>query len=310
VEKQGKINVFSGRILEIEGLGHLKCEQAFELSDASAERSAAGCSIKLDEAPIAEYLTSNITMLKWMIAEGYGDRRTLERRIGKMEEWLEKPTLMEADKDATYHTTIDINMDEIKEPILCAPNDPDDARLLSEVQGQTVDEVFIGSCMTNIGHFRAAGKMLESFGGVLPTRLWVAPPTKMDAAQLTAEGYYSIYGKAGARTEMPGCSLCMGNQARVADKATVVSTSTRNFPNRLGKGADVFLASAELATVAAIEGKLPTPEEYLASWKQIDATADDTYRYLNFDTIESFTDKAQTITLSPEVVAAAEKIQA
>jgi aconitate hydratase 2/2-methylisocitrate dehydratase len=245
-----------------------------------------------------------------MIAEGYGDRRTLERRISKMEEWLAAPTLMEADPQAEYYETIDINLDEIKEPVLCAPNDPDDAVLLSEVQGRKIDEVFIGSCMTNIGHFRAAGKMLESFDGVLPTRLWVAPPTKMDAAQLTAEGSYSIYGKAGARTEMPGCSLCMGNQARVADKATVVSTSTRNFPNRLGKGADVFLASAELATVAAIEGKLPTPEEYLASWKQIDATADDTYRYLNFDTIESFTDKAQTITLSPEVVAAAEKIQA
>ena len=310
VEKQGKKNVFSGRVLEIEGLGHLKCEQAFELSDASAERSAAGCTIQLDKEPIAEYLNSNIVMLKWMIAEGYGDRRTLERRISKMEAWLAAPTLMEADKDANYHTTIEINMDEIKEPILCAPNDPDDARTLSEVAGQKIDEVFIGSCMTNIGHFRAAGKMLEKFEGALPTRLWVAPPTKMDAAQLTAEGYYSIYGKAGARTEMPGCSLCMGNQARVADKATVVSTSTRNFPNRLGKGADVFLASAELATVAAIQGKLPSPEEYLSSWKKIDATADDTYRYLNFDTIDSFTDKAQTVTLSPEVLAAAKKVAA
>jgi len=249
-------------------------------------------------------------MLKWMIAEGYGDRRTLERRITKMENWLEAPELLEADKDATYHTTININMDEIKEPILCAPNDPDDARLLSEVSGQKIDEVFIGSCMTNIGHFRAAGKMLESFEGALPTRLWVAPPTKMDAAQLTAEGYYSIYGKAGARTEMPGCSLCMGNQARVADKATVVSTSTRNFPNRLGKGADVFLASAELATLAAINGKLPTGNEYLEAWKKIDATADDTYRYLNFDTITSFTEKAHTVTLSPDVVAAAKKLQA
>jgi len=310
VEKQGKINVFSGRVLEIEGLEHLKCEQAFEMSDASAERSAAGCTIQLEKEPIAEYLTSNIVMLKWMIAEGYGDRRTLERRISKMENWLEAPTLLEADKDATYHTTININMDEIKEPILCAPNDPDDARLLSEVTGQKIDEVFIGSCMTNIGHFRAAGKMLESFEGSLPTRLWVAPPTKMDAAQLTAEGYYSIYGKAGARTEMPGCSLCMGNQARVADKATVVSTSTRNFPNRLGKGADVFLASAELATLAAINGKLPTPDEYLAAWEKIDATAEDTYRYLNFDTISSFTEKAHTVTLSPEVVAAAKKLQA
>ena len=310
VEKAGKINVFSGRVLEIEGLGFLKCEQAFELSDASAERSAAGCTIQLDKEPIEEYLNSNIVMLKWMIAEGYGDRRTLERRISKMEGWLAEPTLMTADKDATYHTTININMDEIKEPILCAPNDPDDARLLSEVAGQKIDEVFIGSCMTNIGHFRAAGKMLESFEGALPTRLWVAPPTKMDAAQLTAEGYYSIYGKAGARTEMPGCSLCMGNQARVADKATVVSTSTRNFPNRLGKGADVFLASAELATVSAIEGKLPSPSQYLEAWKKIDATASDTYRYLNFHTLDAFTDKAQTVTLSPEVAAAAKKAAA
>jgi len=310
VEKKGKINVFSGRILEIEGLGHLKCEQGFELSDASAERSAAGCAIKLDAEPIAEYLTSNMTMLKWMIAEGYGDRRTIERRIAKMENWLEAPTLLEADSGADYHTTIEINMDEITEPILCAPNDPDDARLLSEVMGTGIDEVFIGSCMTNIGHFRAAGKMLEAFEGQLPTRLWVAPPTKMDAAQLTSEGYYSIYGKAGARTEMPGCSLCMGNQARVADKATVVSTSTRNFPNRLGKGADVYLASAELATVAAITGKLPSPAEYLESWKKIDSSAADTYRYLNFDTITNYTDKAHTITLSPEIVAAAKKLEA
>ena len=301
VEKKGKINIFSGRVLEIVGLGHLMCEQAFALSDAWAERSAAGCTIQLNKEPIAEYLNSNIVMLKWMIAEGYGDRRTLERRIAKMENWLEAPTLMEADKEAEYYKTIEINMDEIKEPILCAPNDPDDARLLSEVAGQTIDEVFIGSCMTNIGHFRAAGKMLEAFEGQLPTRLWVAPPTKMDAAQLTAEGYYSIYGKAGARTEMPGCSLCMGNQARVADKATVVSTSTRNFPNRLGKGADVFLASAELATVAAITGKLPQPAEYLEAWKKIDSTAADTYRYLNFDTIENYTEKAHTVSLSPEV---------
>jgi aconitate hydratase 2/2-methylisocitrate dehydratase len=245
-----------------------------------------------------------------MIAEGYGDSRTLQRRIAKMENWLEAPTLMDADPEAEYHTTIDINMDEIKEPILCAPNDPDDARLLSEVAGQKIDEVFIGSCMTNIGHFRAAGKMLEAFEGQLPTRLWVAPPTKMDAAQLTAEGYYSIYGKAGARTEMPGCSLCMGNQARVADKATVVSTSTRNFPNRLGKGANVYLASAELASCAAIEGKLPAPAEYLEAWKKIDSTAADTYRYLNFDTISSYNDKATTVTLSPDIVAAAKKVSA
>jgi len=309
VEKQGKINAFSGRILEIEGLGHLKCEQAFELSDASAERSAAGCTIKLDVEPIVEYLNSNMVMLKWMIAEGYGDPRTLERRVARMQAWVENPVLLAADAGASYFETIDINMDEIKEPILCAPNDPDDARLLSEVQGEKIDEVFVGSCMTNIGHFRAAGKMLESYEGQLPTRLWVAPPTKMDAAQLTAEGYYSIYGKAGARTEMPGCSLCMGNQARVADKATVVSTSTRNFPNRLGKGANVYLASAELATVAAITGSLPSPEEYLVSWQKINATAADTYRYLNFDTIESFTDQAQTISLSADVVAAAKKLQ-
>jgi len=242
-------------------------------------------------------------------AEGYGDPRTLERRIARMAAWVENSVLLKADKEATYYETIDINMDEIKEPILCAPNDPDDARLLSEVMGEKIDEVFVGSCMTNIGHFRAAGKMLESFEGQLPTRLWVAPPTKMDAAQLTAEGYYSIYGKAGARTEMPGCSLCMGNQARVADKSTVVSTSTRNFPNRLGKGANVYLASAELATVAAITGKLPTPAEYLESWKKINASAADTYRYLNFDTLESFTERAQTINLSPEVVEAAKKLQ-
>jgi aconitate hydratase 2/2-methylisocitrate dehydratase len=310
VEKQGKKNVFSGRILEIEGLGHLKCEQAFELSDASAERSAAGCTIKLDREPIMEYLTSNVVMLKWMIAEGYGDRRTLERRVARMEAWLEAPDLLEADAKAEYFETIDVNMDELTEPILCAPNDPDDARSLSTVQNEKIDEVFIGSCMTNIGHFRAAGKMLDAYdGGQLPTRLWVAPPTKMDAAQLTAEGYYAIFGKVGARTEMPGCSLCMGNQARVGDKTTVVSTSTRNFPNRLGKGANVFLASAELATVAAVYGRLPTPAEYLDEWKKIDAAAADTYRYLNFDTLQSFADKAHSVHLSQEMIAAARKLQ-
>merc|ERR1719335_961623 len=234
----------------------------------------------------------------------------MKRRIAAMEAWLEKPALMKADKEADYLKTYDIDLKDITEPILCAPNDPDDARTLSDVAGEKIDEVFIGSCMTNIGHFRAAGKMLQGYDGQLPTRLWVAPPTKMDEAQLTAEGFYSIYGKAGARTEMPGCSLCMGNQARVADKATVVSTSTRNFPNRLGKGADVFLASAELAALAAIDGKLPTPAEYLEAWKKIDATAADTYRYLNFDTIPSYNDKAHTITLSPEIVAAAKKIAA
>jgi aconitate hydratase 2/2-methylisocitrate dehydratase len=309
VEKQGKVNVFSGRVLEIEGLGSLKCEQAFELSDASAERSAAGCTIKLDRAPIEEYLRSNITMLKWMIAEGYGEVKTIERRIASMENWLEAPQLMEADPQAEYHETIEIDMSTITQPILCAPNDPDDAVLLSDVAGEKIDEVFIGSCMTNIGHFRAAGKMLNSTEGSLPTRLWVAPPTKMDAAQLTSEGYYAIYGRVGARTEMPGCSLCMGNQARVADKATVVSTSTRNFPNRLGKGANVYLASAELATVAATAGRLPTPAEYLEQWQKVDATAADTYRYLNFHTLSTYMSKAHTITLSPEMVAAAKKLQ-
>jgi len=250
-------------------------------------------------------------MLKWMIAEGYGDRRTMERRIANMELWLAEPKLLQADPGATYHETIEINMDEITEPVLCAPNDPDDARLLSEVAGEKIDEVFIGSCMTNIGHFRAAGNLLNSMGAEsLPTRLWVAPPTKMDATQLTSEGYYSVYGKVGARTEMPGCSLCMGNQARVAEKATVVSTSTRNFPNRLGKGANVYLASAELAAVAAIEGKLPTPEAYLKAWQKIDAKADETYRYINFDTMPDYTDKAQTVTLSADVLEAAKKAAA
>ncbi|WP_437613476.1 bifunctional aconitate hydratase 2/2-methylisocitrate dehydratase [Erwinia sp. V71] len=295
VEKKGKKNIFSGRILEIEGLPKLKVEQAFELTDASAERSAAGCTIKLDKEPIIEYLNSNIVLLKWMIAEGYGDRRTLERRIQGMEKWLEDPQLLEGDADAEYAAVIDIDLAEIKEPILCAPNDPDDARLLSDVQGEKIDEVFIGSCMTNIGHFRAAGKLLDAHKGQLPTRLWVAPPTKMDAAQLTEEGYYSVFGKSGARIEIPGCSLCMGNQARVADGATVVSTSTRNFPNRLGTGANVFLASAELAAVASLLGKLPTPEEYLQYMEQVDKTAVDTYRYLNFDQLGQYTDKADGV---------------
>ncbi|MCL2917749.1 bifunctional aconitate hydratase 2/2-methylisocitrate dehydratase [Shewanella litorisediminis] len=292
VEKKGKKNIFSGRILEIEGLEHLKVEQAFELSDASAERSAAGCTIKLDKDPIIEYLNSNIVMLKWMIAEGYGDRRTIERRIKGMEEWLKNPELMEADKDAEYAAVIEIDLNDIKEPILCAPNDPDDAVLLSSVANTKIDEVFVGSCMTNIGHFRATGKVLDKFAKSLPTRLWIAPPTKMDKDQLTEEGYYGIFGRVGARIEIPGCSLCMGNQARVADGATVVSTSTRNFPNRLGTGANVYLASAELAAVAALLGRLPSPEEYQVYAKEIDATAADTYRYLNFDEIESYTKKA------------------
>ncbi|NVD05712.1 bifunctional aconitate hydratase 2/2-methylisocitrate dehydratase [Vibrio sp. JPW-9-11-11] len=295
VEKAGKINEFSGRVLEIEGVEHLTVEQAFELSDASAERSAAGCTVKLSQESVEEYLNSNITMLKWMISEGYGDRRTIERRITAMQEWLANPELMEADADAEYAHIIEIDLAEINEPILCAPNDPDDARLLSDVQGTQIDEVFIGSCMTNIGHFRAAGKLLEKWGGSLDTRLWVAPPTKMDRDQLTEEGYYGIYGRAGVRIETPGCSLCMGNQARVADKATVMSTSTRNFPNRLGTGANVYLSSAELAAVGAILGKIPTKEEYLAYMDQIDATAADTYRYLNFHRMDQYTEKADQV---------------
>ncbi|GGB37057.1 aconitate hydratase B [Oceanisphaera marina] len=295
VAKEGKINEFSGRVVEIEGLPQLKVEQAFELADATAERSAAGCTIKLDEEPIAEYLSSNIVMLKWMISEGYGDRRTIERRIKGMEDWLANPELMSADADAEYAHVLEIDMNEIKEPILCAPNDPDDARLLSEVTGEVIEEVFIGSCMTNIGHFRAAGKLLDKYKGQLPTRLWVAPPTKMDKDQLTSEGYYGIFGRVGARIETPGCSLCMGNQARVADNSTVVSTSTRNFPNRLGKGANVYLASAELAAVAAIHGKLPTVAEYLQYAEQLNATAADTYRYLNFDELDSYVEKAGTV---------------
>ncbi len=292
VEKKGKKNIFSGRILEIEGLEGLTVEQAFELSDASAERSAAGCTIKLPEDAIAEYLKSNITMLRWMIGEGYGDARTLERRAQAMEAWLADPKLLSADADAEYAAVIEIDLAEIKEPVLCAPNDPDDARLLSTVAGQKIDEVFIGSCMTNIGHFRAAGKLLDKVKGGIPTRLWLAPPTKMDAHQLTEEGYYGIYGKAGARMEMPGCSLCMGNQARVQTGSTVVSTSTRNFPNRLGDSTNVFLASAELASVASILGKLPTVEEYMEYAKNIDSMAADIYRYLSFDRIAEYRDAA------------------
>jgi aconitate hydratase 2/2-methylisocitrate dehydratase len=298
VEKAGKKNIFSGRILEIEGLPNLTVEQAFELSDASAERSAAGCTIELSEESVAEYLQSNIVLLKWMIANGYGDERTLARRIQKMEEWLADPKLMRADKDAEYAAVIEIDLNELKEPVLCAPNDPDDARLLSEVAGDKIDEVFIGSCMTNIGHFRAAGKLLDKVEpGTLKTRLWLAPPTKMDQHQLMEEGYYNIYGRAGARLEMPGCSLCMGNQARVAPNSTVVSTSTRNFPNRLGQGANVYLASAELAAVAAVLGRLPTVEEYLQFAKDIDSMADDIYRYMNFHQMEEYKEKANSVTI-------------
>ena len=292
VEKKGKKNIFSGRILEIEGLNELTVEQAFELSDASAERSAAGCTIKLPEAAIAEYLQSNITLLRWMISEGYGDARTLERRAQAMEAWLANPQLLAADADAEYAEVIEIDLSEVTEPVLCAPNDPDDARLLSSVQGEKIDEVFIGSCMTNIGHFRAAGKLLDKVEGSLPTRLWLSPPTKMDQHQLTEEGYYGIYGRAGARLEMPGCSLCMGNQARVETGSTVVSTSTRNFPNRLGDATNVYLASAELAAVASILGRLPTVEEYMVYAAQIDTMAADVYRYLSFDQIAEFRESA------------------
>ncbi|MBP9034266.1 MAG: bifunctional aconitate hydratase 2/2-methylisocitrate dehydratase [Pseudomonadales bacterium] len=288
VEKKGKKNIFSGRILEIEGLDNLTVEQAFELSDASAERSAAGCTIKLPESAIAEYLRSNVTLLRWMVSEGYGDRRTLERRAAKMEQWLAKPELLAADKDAEYAAVIEIDLAEVNEPVVCAPNDPDDARLLSQVAGDKVDEVFIGSCMTNIGHYRAAGKLLEKFKGSIPTRMWIAPPTRMDEHTLMEEGYYNIYGRVGARTEMPGCSLCMGNQARVAPNSTVLSTSTRNFPNRLGEGANVYLTSAELAAVGAILGRLPTVAEYMEYAKKIDAMASEIYRYMNFDQIASF----------------------
>lgn len=288
VEKKGKKNIFSGRILEIEGLKGLTVEQAFELSDASAERSAAGCTIKLDEETIAEYLRSNVVLLRSMIAEGYGDARTLERRARKMEAWLAEPSLMAADADAEYSAIIEIDLNELKEPVVCAPNDPDDARLLSSVAGDKVDEVFIGSCMTNIGHFRAAGKLLEQHKGGVSTRMWISPPTRMDEHLLMEEGYYSIFGKAGARTEMPGCSLCMGNQARVAPGATVLSTSTRNFPNRLGDGANVYLTSAELAAVGAILGKLPTPAEYLEFAEKLDSMSDEIYRYMNFDQLVEF----------------------
>ena len=293
VDKKGKKNIFSGRILEIEGLSDLTVEQAFELSDASAERSAAGCTIALDEDTVAQYLRSNIALLRTMISEGYGDNRTLQRRACKMEDWLANPSLMKADTDAEYAAVIEIDLAEVTEPIVCAPNDPDDARLLSEVSGDSVDEVFIGSCMTNIGHFRAAGKLLQQNKGSISTRMWIVPPTRMDEHQLMEEGYYNIFGAAGARTEMPGCSLCMGNQARVAANSTVLSTSTRNFPNRLGDGANVYLTSAELASVGAILGKLPTPAEYMEYAKNLDSMADDIYRYLNFDQIAKFQKSAE-----------------
>ena len=293
IEKKGKRNIFSGRILEIEGLPDLKVEQAFEISDASAERSAGGCVIKLNKEPIIEYFKSNITLLRWMISEGYQDARTLERRAAAMEEWLANPELLESDVDAEYFQIIEIDLNEIKEPLLACPNDPDDVKSLSEVQGTAIDEVFIGSCMTNIGHFRAASEVLKQIDGALPTRLWVAPPTKMDEHQLIEEGIYNIFGSAGARTEMPGCSLCMGNQARVATNSTVVSTSTRNFPNRLGQGANVYLASSELAAVCSALGKIPTMAEYMEFMANVDTMSDNIYRYLDFSEIAEFMSGAE-----------------
>jgi len=293
VEKAGKKNVFSGRVLEIEGLPDLKVEQAFELADASAERSANGCTIKLNKEPIIEFLQSNITLLKWMISNDYEDKRTLQRRIENMQAWIANPELLEADKDAEYAEVIEIDLNDIKEPILCCPNDPDDAKLLSEVGSVPIDEVFIGSCMTNIGHFRAAGKVLEDVTNV-PTRLWIAPPTKMDMRQLTEEGIYSTFGRAGARMEMPGCSLCMGNQARVKDEATVVSTSTRNFPNRLGKGANVYLSSAELAAVTSLLGHIPSQAEYMEHANKLAPLSDNIYQYMNFNEIDEYQSVAES----------------
>ena len=291
VAKEGKKNIFSGRCLEIEGLPDLKVEQAFELSDASAERSASGCTVRLNKEPIIEYLRSNIVMLRWMIGSGYGDAKTLERRAQAMEEWIENPELLEPDKDAEYAEIIEIDLNEIKEPLLACPNDPDDIKPLSEVAETKIDEVFIGSCMTNIGHFRAAGHLLKKYNGT-KARLWIVPPTKMDEKQLMEEGIYNVFGTSGARTELPGCSLCMGNQARVLANATVVSTSTRNFPNRLGDGADVFLASAELAAIASVIGKLPSPKEYLKFMEEINPLADEIYRYLNFNEIDNYVESA------------------
>ena len=294
VAKQGKKNVFSGRILEIEGLPNLKVEQAFELSDASAERSAAGCTVRLDKEPIIEYINSNIVMLKWMIANGYEDERSLARRIKAMETWLADAKLLEPDADAEYAAVIEIDLADIHEPIVACPNDPDDVKTLSDVAGAVIDEVFIGSCMTNIGHFRAASKLLEGKRDI-PVKLWVAPPTKMDAQQLTEEGHYGVFGTAGARTEMPGCSLCMGNQAQVREGATVMSTSTRNFPNRLGKNTNVYLGSAELAAICSRLGRIPTKAEYMAEMGVVNENSDEVYRYLNFDQIDEYREIADSV---------------
>ena len=293
VAKEGKKNIFSGKCLEIEGLPDMKVEQAFELSDASAERSASGCTVRLNKEPIIEYLNSNIVMLRWMIASGYGDPKTLERRAQAMEEWIRNPELLEPDADAEYAEIIEIDLNEITEPLLACPNDPDDIKPLSEVCDTKIEEVFIGSCMTNIGHFRAAGHLLKKYNGT-KARLWVVPPTKMDEKQLMEEGIYNVFGTSGARTEIPGCSLCMGNQARVLANSTVVSTSTRNFPNRLGDGANVFLASAELSAIAAILGKLPTPAEYQKYMEEINPIADDLYKYLNFNEIDTYVASANS----------------
>jgi aconitate hydratase 2 / 2-methylisocitrate dehydratase len=295
VAKAGKVNVFSGRILEIEGLPDMKVEQAFELSDASAERSAAGCTIKLNQAPVEEYLRSNVVLMKNMIADGYADKRTLERRIKAVEAWLAKPTLLEADKDAEYAAVIEIDLADIKEPIVCCPNDPDDAKFLSEVAGTKIDEAFIGSCMTNIGHFRAAAKLLGTQRDI-PVKLWVAPPTKMDESELIKEGHYAAFGNAGARTEMPGCSLCMGNQAQVKEGATVVSTSTRNFPNRLGKNTNVFLVSAELAAICSKLGVIPTVAQYHEAMGVVNKDGAAIYKYMNFDQIEEYAETAKGVT--------------
>jgi aconitate hydratase 2 / 2-methylisocitrate dehydratase len=294
VEKKGKKNIFSGRILEIEGLPDLKVEQAFELSDASAERSAGGCTVHLNKEPIEEYIRSNITLMKWMIAEGYQDARALQRRIDAQQAWLADPKLLERDADAEYAAVIDIDLADIVEPIVACPNDPDDVKTLSEVAGAKIDEVFIGSCMTNIGHFRAASKLLEGKRDI-PVKLWVAPPTKMDARQLTEEGHYGVLGTAGARMEMPGCSLCMGNQAQVKEGATVFSTSTRNFPNRLGKNSNVYLGSAELASICSKLGRIPTREEYLQDMGVLDASSASVYRYLNFDQLEDYSPVAEKV---------------
>ena len=295
VEKKGKKNIFSGRILEIEGLPDLKVEQAFELSDASAERSAAGCTVHLNKEPIIEYINSNITLMKWMIANGYADARTLQRRIAAQEAWLKNPQLLKGDADADYAAVIEIDLADVHEPIVACPNDPDDVKTLSDVAGAKIDEVFIGSCMTNIGHFRAASKLLEGKRDI-PVKLWVAPPTKMDQKQLTEEGHYGVLGTAGARMEMPGCSLCMGNQAQVREGATVMSTSTRNFPNRLGKNTNVYLGSAELAAICSRLGRIPTREEYMADMGVLNAHSDTIYQYMNFDKIADFKSVADKVT--------------